>query len=436
MIPRRLPAVVAGLLALLTTQLGAVTPSASASPPTNRTYQAAGTPVKGTDDPGTAPALAPGVYTEQMGNNDTKYYAVDVPAGHTAYVSVTMISDHRPLETIKITSLRATGEDCATQSTLMDGTLKVAVAHIRWTADNTRACGQPGRTALRVTRPGAGPPADIELLVFLEAPVSDEGPFQGRIASYVDTPGPANPVTGGGSFATAATLSGSGHFGDVLSGREWAFYRVRLEWGQSLAFRIRVGQGSSLFEADVYLYSPTRETVATASGFTLTDEVIVGDGSPTKLATRPVRYQNRTGSGAGRDNLPGWYYIAVRGDGRDAARALDIGVSVGGTQEPGPVYRQTPRPGDAETAPDNAPLPPAAADPGGPDGSPPPDTSPAAPGGPPRNEGDAQGDEESSAFGGPLVWIGLPAALLLGAGTTALLLRRRPKDSPYGPSAE
>lgn len=131
------------------------------------------------------------------------------------------------------------------------------------------------------------------------------------------------------------------------------------------------------------------------------------------FATRPVRFLNRSdGQQEVADMLPGWYYIAVAAQGEGESRSLAVDVSVAGTKEPGPVYA----PGGQ--APDSA------------HGSNPPASAPATKT-PTRTQRDlahsSAKDEESAAFGGPLVWAGgVAAAILLGAGLTVLLLRRRP----------
>jgi Ca-activated chloride channel family protein len=256
----------------------------------------------------------------------------------------------------------------------------------------------------------------------LEPAVQDKGPAEGPVAKYTEPGGAPQAVTGGSSFASATTLPGSGHFTDTILGGEWVFYRVRLEWGQSLAFQTRVGGGTKwndMIGIQTLFYNPIREQLAQDSfGVTDTERIYSGtSGDP--FATRPVRYLNRDDARQEvADMLPGWYYIAVSAEGGEGMRTLAVDVSVTGTKEPGPVYAQNAQVTDS--APQQQGAPPAN------------DTASV----PPATKSTAGGDDddkESAAFGGPTVWIGLPLALVLGAGLMFWVLRRRSGVPGSGP---
>ncbi|MFI6580984.1 VWA domain-containing protein [Embleya sp. NPDC050493] len=376
-----------------------------------RGYEPTGTAVDGGPDPARAAALAPGSYLDELADKEVKYYGVDVPAGYTAYVSGTTISRIKGLEALDVKQIGERGSGFCTSDTGLDQNLsKVVTASVRWTASGTGAngCGRPGRQVFSVTRRGTGPPAPLELQVLLEPQALDPGPAEADIARYTEPGGAARPVVGGGSFASATTLPGSGHYTDTLAPGEWAFYRVRLDWGQSLAFQTRVGGGKEIIGVQTHFYNPIREQLAQDSwGVHDTEHIFAKGLDP--FATRPVRFRNRSDRQQEvADMLPGWYYIAVSAQGEGELRSLAVDVSVTGSKEPGPVYAHASGSAGSSTPPANE--------------------SPTTRN-PIRTEPgltDSSGrDEKSAAYGGPLVWAGLPAAIVLGAGLAALLLRRR-----------
>ncbi|WP_406290246.1 hypothetical protein [Embleya sp. NBC_00896] len=380
-----------------------------------RSYEPTGIAVDGGPDPARAAALVPGSYLDELTDKQVKYYSVDVPAGYTAYVSGTTVSKVKGLEALDVKQLGERGNSFCASDTGFDQDLsKVVTASVRWTASGAggNGCGRPGRQVFSVTRRGTGPPVPLEVEVLLEPQALDKGPAEADIARYTEPGGAAQPVIGGGSFAAATTLPGSGHYTDTIAPGEWAFFRVRLDWGQSLAFQTRVGGGKELTRVQTHFYNPIRKQLAQdAWGVHDTEHIFAKGMDP--FATRPVRFLNRSdGQQEVADMLPGWYYIAVAAQGEGESRSLAVDVSVAGTKEPGPVYA----PGGQ--APDSA------------HGSNPPASAPATKT-PTRTQRDlahsSAKDEESAAFGGPLVWAGgVAAAILLGAGLTVLLLRRRP----------
>lgn len=384
-----------------------------------RSYEPTGIAVDGGADPARAAALAPGNYLDELTDKQVRYYSVDVPAGYTAYVSGTTVSKVKGLEALDVKQLGERGNSFCTTDTGLDQDLsKVVTASVRWTAsgEGGNGCARPGRQVFSVTRRGTGPPVPLELQVLLEPQALDQGPAEGDIARYTEPGGPDRPVVGGGSFASATTLPGSGHYTDTIAPGEWAFYRVRLDWGQSLAFQTRVGGGKQIVGVQTHFYNPVREQLAQdAWGVHDTEHIFAKGTDP--FATRPVRFLNRSDRQQEvADMLPGWYYIAVAAQGEGELRSLAVDVSVAGATEPGPVYAQ----GGQVLDSTRGSSPPASGTPA---------TKNPSSKNPIRTERDlahsSGKDDESAAFGGPLVWAGLPAALLLGAGLTVVLLRRR-----------
>lgn len=385
-----------------------------------RTYSPTGTPVSGAPDGARAVSLPPGDYLDRMADKEVKYYAVEVPLGYTVYVSGTTISTVKGLEALDLKQIDDRSGSCKTDTGLSQSVAKVVTASLNWGATATgrnNSCAKPGRQVFSVTRRGTGPPVPLELRIFLEPAVLDQGPAEALIARYTEPGGPSVPVLGGGSFADAAPLPGSGHFTDDIAFGEWAFYRVRLDWGQSLALQVRVGGGRGYAPTEVRLYNPVREELAHESAAVFDTEHIFA-GRPDAFATRPVRYLNRSERQQEvADMLPGWYYLAVAVQGEGEQRSLAVDVSVGGTKEPGPGYVPDPgrstmpagsTPANGKPAPSDAPTPGA--------------------GGQPTGAGESTGS--NAAFGGPAVWLGLPLALLVGSGLATWVIRRRGPEPP------
>ncbi|WP_280262339.1 vWA domain-containing protein [Nocardia abscessus] len=336
-----------------------------------RNYRAAGIPITGTGSHDTAPVAAPGQYLDTIGRQEKRYWSVDVPAGATAYFSGTVsfprvrdVSVTEDLNTLQLRVYGADGQDChAFESELTTKSSDGAALTIAKTWDGATKersgsasgdkCRGGGRYSFAVTwdKVSAGVPErlPVELLVGIEPGVTDPGPAATTTpTAFTEPTGSGTPVTGGGSFNVAAPLPGSGRYTDILWQGEFVFYRVRLDWGQGLAYRVHYGGNGgrgldNISNIRTTLYSPIRQEIESDfSAYTGTDTVL-----PTKdaRATVPVRYANRTADDikARRQSVPGWYYIAVKvgstfeqGDAAPVPIRLDLTVT--GGREPGPTY--------------------------------------------------------------------------------------------------
>ncbi|MFC4374433.1 VWA domain-containing protein [Nocardia halotolerans] len=337
-----------------------------------RDYASAGMPVEGTKGYQDAPEVAPGQYLDTLGHEEPRYYAVDIAEGATAYFSGT-VSFPRGEDAVRATNslhLRvygAEGEDCnafehesAVRST--DGVALTVTS--RWTGATeakdgtarTDGCKGGGRYHFTVEWAGVADNAPatlpLELNVAVEPGITDAGPAAEHTPAPFTAPsGPVEPVTGGGSFNVATAVDGSGVYGDTVQRGEFVFYKVKLDWGQGLAYRVRFletpGRGlDNVSIVTTTLYTPYRAELA--------DEFASYTGSPQTVPTNQpalaipeVRYRNRESSAPEvSDNaLAGWYYIAVKvsptqsdpGAARPVPIELDLAVT--GTPEPGPTYR-------------------------------------------------------------------------------------------------
>ncbi|WP_157124020.1 VWA domain-containing protein [Nocardia pseudovaccinii] len=339
-----------------------------------RNYQAVGIPITGAPTYGAAPVATPGQYLDTIGQQEKRYWAVDVPAGATAYFSGTLsfprlrdISPTDDLNTLQMRVYGADGEDCnvfeselSTKSS--DGAaLTVAKAFDGATKERkgnsgSDKCKGGGRYYFQLTweKVSAGAPErlPIELIVGIEPAVSDTGPVAvAPPTSFVEPSGAGTPVSGGSSFTVAATLPGSGGYTDTLQPGEFVFYRVRLDWGQGLAYRVRFGANGgrgldNLSNIRTSLYSPIREeTDSDFSSYTGTEGVLPTNKA---IATVPIRYNNRKADqlGSRREAVAGWYYIAVKlgstfEPGENRAVPVQLDLTVTDTKESGPTYAST-----------------------------------------------------------------------------------------------
>ncbi|MFD3510948.1 VWA domain-containing protein [Nocardia sp. NPDC058666] len=340
-----------------------------------REYASAGTPVEGGEGYQNAPAVVPGQYLDTIGHKKPRYYAVDIPEGATAYFSGTMSFPRgedpvRANNSMYVRVFGAEGKDCnafehanAVRST--DGVALTVTS--TWTGAteakdgsfNADKCKGGGRYYFTVEWAGvadsAPPTLPLELNIAVEPGVTDTGPAaEPALAPFTAPNSPVEPVTGGGSFNVATVLDGPGVYSDTVQRGEFVFYKVKLDWGQGLAYRVRFletpGRGlDNVSVATTSLYNPYRHEVDDD----FTSYTGAADTLPTNeaaLATPEIRYRNRESSEkeVSENALAGWYYIAVHmgparhdpGSVRPVPIELDLAVT--GTPEPGPTYQSAP----------------------------------------------------------------------------------------------
>ncbi len=337
-----------------------------------RTYEPAGAPITGTDSWRDAPVATPGQYLDTIGQKETRHYAIDVPADATVYFSGTLSfplrKDIPETEDINGMSLKLYGKDgvdCHTyksaQSVLSSDGVSLTIAD-KWggaaegdkydEGSDMDKCRGAGRYtfAVRWSRPSKGVPErlPIELLFGIEPKATDEGPDPAdEPIEFQEPGGPAKRVSGGGSFNVASNLDGSGTYTDTLQRGEFVFYRVKLGWGQGLAYRARFGKsGENLSFISTTLYNPIREELVDDGTPYSGDPYVVEGGAGDRLATAPVRYRNRESDEIKFRNqsVPGWYYIAARVsparyDEKPAGPVdVTLELTVDGQAEEGPTY--------------------------------------------------------------------------------------------------
>ncbi len=223
---------------------------------------------------------------------------------------------------------------------------------LRWDelADGTsqsRTCDEAGRYTLRLTRDNKGTDrVPVELLVRVEPPVTGGtgDPEQAARVEFAGQPaGAGQAVRGGGSFNEATTLAGPGRYAETVYYGEQLFYRVKLDWGQGLAYRITYGgvpDGETVNVA-TSLFNPVRDEIdSDTTAYTGNTMTLPFDGKP--IATTRVMYLNREGGAADirKMAVDGWYYIMVKLGAADGAGGVPVKIdlAVAGTKVSGPEY--------------------------------------------------------------------------------------------------
>ncbi|MFG1798101.1 VWA domain-containing protein [Nocardia sp. NPDC049149] len=336
-----------------------------------RNYQATGTPIIGAASYEKAPAATPGQYLDTIGQKEKRYYAVDVPAGATAYFSgivsfprVPNISASDDFNSLRLQVFGREGQDCNASETEQASRSSDGVAlTISKTFDgatkrptgsaSSDKCKGAGRYYFSIgwERVSLGVPArlPIELLVGIEPAATDPGPVAVLPpTTFVEPIGPGKPAPGGGSFTVATTLDGSGRYTDTMQPGEYLFYRVKLDWGQGLAYRVHFDENGAkglnvVSNITTTLNSPFGDEIDWDSHVYTGTAGVLPSNDPA-MVTVPIRYHNRDADQADvrKQSVAGWYYIAVKlGSTFEEGHTpvpVRLDLTVAGAREPGPVY--------------------------------------------------------------------------------------------------
>lgn len=363
-----------------------------------RPYAAVGIPIRGGGSPADAPAIRPGQYldTYARGGRTTsedgtvKYYAVDLRRGDTAHLSATVAppdlrADDLTLLTVKLELVNAAGGQCGITSdfvveSAVYGKVSPQTALLdsppfgegAWHADCVGA-GRvgAGRVFLKVIRGGrafADQQLPVEIAFRLEPAVSSPGPpaVTGRSTDLPPpTAGPARAVEAGSSFNDAPLIEPGTYTESITSG-ETRYYRVRLGWGQRLAFRattaVPAGVGVAAGRLRIDLASPLRADLLLGSG---NDDSsgILWEARAVELAgstAAPVRWTNRDAPTPYLDrySVDGEYFLVIDAtypleDGDAVTLPLTLTVALSGAVESGPTYVTDP--GESAGGPSTTP---------------------------------------------------------------------------------
>ncbi|MEL3950686.1 MULTISPECIES: hypothetical protein [Streptomyces] len=307
------------------------------------------------------------------------YYRLELGAKDSAYVSVTALPGPRGrvvfADGIKVSLQDAGGFTCDLGSARIGSSQSprpLTASAKRQVAADQKKCQTAGTYYVVVERttdsrspvsstpekPSATEDWDLELYVASEPALARAGsttPPQDTDSTPQQQPpaGAPMPRAGGSSFGTARAL-GKGVWGDRVRAGQTRFYRVPVDWGQTLSVTLELGSGtrSGDFVTSALimeLFNPVRGPVA--------DSDVPYDGRQKSMALSPlppVSYENRYApfdrtSGM---RFAGWYYLAVhlhpdvgKRFGADET-GLTLRVGVAGERRPAPAYAGAPRPAD------------------------------------------------------------------------------------------
>jgi Ca-activated chloride channel family protein len=420
-----------------------------------RPYTAVGTRVHGSSSPVGAQALKPGQYVDSFADaassssddGHAKYYTVNVGAGETLYATVTLVTP--PLSVPSSSSLQSVvglqtpdGDFCESNwayQTESSGKL-AALTNVLTVAQGdkglpSKCLNRSGQFVLRVVRTGtafAERTLSAELTIRVE-PAGDATGLPVPATTASDDVSPAadaapTTVDGGSSYDNAPLLAGGTYRDTVVSG-EARYYRVHLDFGQRLAYRVglpavRSTSATDSMRLQAHLASPVRAQLEqtsyyySASYYGNAAVVVHGSGD------FPARYTNRFSTSVRvRDYaVAGDYYLWLDTSfvtGTQYQLPLTLTVQVVGSKEAGPVYG---RRGPTITAPSTTAS-----------------TSSATTSSRSSAGGGAAKANDSTKSGGTPVWLPLAgiAALLAVAAVAVVAVRRRrvPMTGPGYPMA-
>ncbi len=352
-------------------------------------FTATGTRVKGTLQPGEAPQIGAGQYTDTLAapsqaDGRIKYYVLTRTPGSTLHAAVTIRPEKRTgtaatSEEVMLRLLTPAGDqECtwghgaafefsSSRDFLNASVFQGPDGNSSGSTYIEEECKTSDRLLLKVERgeeEGSAATAEdpMELVVIEEPPVEGADQLPAALAAddVARGPLPAGPskgdADGGGGFADATTLT-PGTWTGTLQPGEQLFYRVKADWGQSAAVTFRLAENPRLDnqlgqlgeKVEIRSYGPDRAEVflagGTAENFTGTTRTYTKD--QVFHATLPeVRYRNResTSNEVAPVALAGDYYFAIQqnadGEGRKYQEPVQITVAVKGDVTGAPAYRE------------------------------------------------------------------------------------------------
>ncbi|SHG67554.1 hypothetical protein SAMN05443575_2523 [Jatrophihabitans endophyticus] len=335
-----------------------------------------GSPITGGDDAGAAAPLTPGRHVDTLargtddvtGSGSVRYYAITLRRGETPYVAATIAPGPtvRPgSERLGVeVSLRAPGDDqdCA-QDEQGDDAIDDRLAEVTAVATPDDATGREdgcpaGTVVVKVARSGPYALADplrVELAYRLEPAVDATGQPGAAATAAPVRPGLAGRPTvlrSGAGFDTAPLVP-TGIYRDSLAAGDVRIVRVRLGWGQRLAFSLtapaRAGvEYADALDVELTVRNPVRAAVDASGTGSATTSVGYADAALAGSTPAPVRYANRASDD---DGVVGcavagdWFLeLAVDRpeDGTGGARfPYTLQVQVVGQAQRGPGYLPT-----------------------------------------------------------------------------------------------
>jgi Ca-activated chloride channel homolog len=344
-----------------------------------RPFQISGIPVKGTEDPETAPQLATGQYADSHdASGVTRYYRIPRSPGSTVTASITSLVNPYHGQNIEGWNLELTTSDgrrCGTESPMSHSYKVTSVVAGAVSSDGShQQTGGPCLTdpmlILSLSRKsylGNKKSAPVEISVAEEPPITNLANLPEPLSSYdenaspVKIKAPAQTVLGGTAFSNAPALT-PGTWTDSLATGETVVYRVRLETGQRLRVTADMPAPNSGWRLgwtdaigpQLMIFAPSRVQLTKQTG------VLQGTQTSTLTAVSPeIRVRNRevTHDQTRAASIAGDYYVAVlldpvTTDPKGRVMKFRLRVAVEGEPEGQPVYASTaPSPSVSDVGP-------------------------------------------------------------------------------------
>lgn len=345
---------------------GAASPASAAPATTVTPYQPSGTEVTGGESLAGAVDVEPGLYQDTLQTSEeasapsgaTRFYRLPaLQEGERAHVAAVLAAD--PLADqrgsdwaeLSVEFVNLQGERCASRDSdnvsMTSGTVPVAKTATDPMEAGSYGCfeDESGVVVAQVSRAGkwlAEDPVAVELRFWVEPPVDESGlaeaPSSDLPPESVTVTGEATPITGGTSFGTATEITPDQVYSAELQPREAAYFRVPVEYGQRLNYRLSAGnnQQSRVREIRTSVHNPLldgpqmlgdRNITYSNNGATITRSTAV-----------PVSAENLGSYSYGSLRYAGDYYIVVTGSearsGREGTEPFRYDLAVSLTGDP------------------------------------------------------------------------------------------------------
>ncbi|MFT4234655.1 MAG: VWA domain-containing protein [Microbacterium sp.] len=294
-----------------------------------RPFSIAGEPITGTPNAADAPSLTSGTAYVDIASKDVKNYRIDrTMPGSTIHISVIANPSKETSGWLTGELLAPNGDSCGN---LSGGVWQVAtVSADEFFSSDRDTCVEADSLTLQMSTSGDDG-APFQLQAYEEPPVTNADDLPAGQEEIEDgswsfggsTDGSDGEVQPGTSFNDAPLVDPGSYRADFESG-EAQFYRVHLEWGQSLRVRVdfdplNAAQRDALGVTSAYLdlhqplggivsnNSSPEDADGRSSFATLSD----GSGASIVRISPAVTYHNRDDSSTGAASYPGDYYVSL-----------------------------------------------------------------------------------------------------------------------------
>lgn len=226
--------------------------------------------MSGVDSPEDATYLVPGQYQDVVERRKPHCYQVHVPEGATGHFRVVHTVEPGPERVDSGVELRVVDDakrTCAKsrgfREFLYDG---LETAALSWTTNSRSKCDPSGPHFVEVVWDNSDDVEsdEIEILYGVEPKAADgAGSESSAPAGFTEPDTGQDIVWGGGSFNDAVALPGTGRYLDGVRYSEYTVYKVWLDWGQALSYRVTFLDGIDAGRATAVteLRGPTRQSL-------------------------------------------------------------------------------------------------------------------------------------------------------------------------------